>query len=484
MSDLSIQPVYLSARSAIVAPEKAIAVTLYSTQKWLPRLGPERWCLVMLLRSLSIDSPRRGDGTKHVTCSWREIAEHLDVHEETVASWLKHKPIPNDKPWRQVIPVDDKSKYLSLFIPRLRYAYKTHNGKTRRTGFMLEVLMEDPVAPEDETRLRQQMEVLQMQQGELGLETYRISESVKRDKARLPKISENFPEPEFSDLHYVNQKGQGSPIQANPNELDLHNSVVNPDNTDLLTSVKQENLELDTYVNQPQSDLHNPKSEETGKNVNKLDILIQNIKHKNVSRASRKIAFEPIVQLTEDLLDDHHSTAMFYKVLGVLYPERLDLYVAAVRVALQAIEDGPLTNSGAVFVNTLRDFADVAGVDLGLKRSSTRSEETRPDKSDKNLGIQLPILSAPTFTPPSVDEAIWSETQSVLRRQMTRATYDAVIQGTELLGREKGIYVVGVQSKMAQEWLANRLHDVVQRALSNVLGVAVTIEFRVVNGSR
>jgi chromosomal replication initiation ATPase DnaA len=100
------------------------------------------------------------------------------------------------------------------------------------------------------------------------------------------------------------------------------------------------------------------------------------------------------------------------------------------------------------------------------------------------LGIQLPILSAPTFTPPSVDEAIWSETQSVLRRQMTRATYDAVIQGTELLGREKGIYVVGVQSKMAQEWLANRLHDVVQRALSNVLGVAVTIEFRVVNGSR
>jgi hypothetical protein len=260
--------------------------------------------------------------------------------------------------------------------------------------------------------------------------------------------------------------------------------VVNPDNTDLLTSVKQENLELDTYVNQPQSDLHNPKSEETGKNVNKLDILIQNIKHKNVSRASRKIAFEPIVQLTEDLLDDHHSTAMFYKVLGVLYPERLDLYVAAVRVALQAIEDGPLTNSGAVFVNTLRDFADVAGVDLGLKRSSTRSEETRPDKSDKNLGIQLPILSAPTFTPPSVDEAIWSETQSVLRRQMTRATYDAVIQGTELLGREKGIYVVGVQSKMAQEWLANRLHDVVQRALSNVLGVAVTIEFRVVNGSR
>src|SRR5690606_29387636 len=132
MSDLYIHPVYLSARSAIIAPEKAISVTLYSTQKWLPRLGPERWCLIMLLRGLSIDAPRRGDGTKRITCSWRELAELLDVHEETVASWLKHKPIPNDKPWRQIIPTDDKSKYLALFIPRLRYAYRTDNGKTRR----------------------------------------------------------------------------------------------------------------------------------------------------------------------------------------------------------------------------------------------------------------------------------------------------------------------------------------------------------------
>ena len=77
MTDLSIHPVYLSARAAIIAPERAIPVTLYSTQKWLPRLGPERWCLVMLLRSMCIDSKRRGDGTKRVACSWRELAERF-----------------------------------------------------------------------------------------------------------------------------------------------------------------------------------------------------------------------------------------------------------------------------------------------------------------------------------------------------------------------------------------------------------------------
>ena len=179
MSDLSIHPVYLSARAAIVAPERAIPVSLYATQKWLPRLGPERWCLVLLLRSMCIDSQRRSDGTKRVSCSWRQLSEILDVHEETVASWLKHQPIPNDKPWRRIIPSDEKSKALSLFIPRLRYAYETHKGKTRRIGFLLEVLMDDPVVPEDEVKLQKQMEVLQMQQGELGLETYRISDQIQ-----------------------------------------------------------------------------------------------------------------------------------------------------------------------------------------------------------------------------------------------------------------------------------------------------------------
>lgn len=480
MSDLSVHPVYLSARSAIVTPEKAIAVTLYSTQKWLPRLGPERWCLVMLLRSLSIDSPRRGDGTKHVTCSWRELAELLDVHEETIASWLKHKPLPNDKPWRRIIPVDEKSEYLSLFIPRLRYAYKTHNGKTRRTGFMLEVLMEDPVVPEDEARLQQQMEILQMQQGELGLETYRLTENVKPEKIDLPQISKHFSDPGFSDSHYVNQNVTDLPEKANPAQVGLHKDIVNPDNTDLQADVKQHDLGLGSYVNLPRVGSHKNKSEESGKNVNELDILIQQIKHKYINKHSRRNAFEPIVHLTEILLQDDHSTAMFYKVLNALYPERLDLYVASVRVALHAVEDDPTTNPGAVFVRTLRDFAEVAGVDLGLKRSSSK-EVNNEQQTAGSLGNQIPMMPMDNLSPPSVDEAIWSETQLVLRRQMTQATYDAVVQGTKLMGRESSFYIIGVQSEMAKEWLENRLHDVVKRALSTVVGASVKIEFRLMS---
>jgi hypothetical protein len=166
-----------------------------------------------------------------------------------------------------------------------------------------------------------------------------------------------------------------------------------------------------------------------------------------------------------------------------LYPTRLDLYVAAVRVALEAAEIDPQINQGAIFVRALRDFADEAGVELGLKQTSERELESREADS---LGTQVPnmMTSLPPLAPPSVNEAIWAETQSVLRPQMTRATYDTIIQGTMLLGRENGNYVVGVQTEMAKEWLENRLRDIVRRALSSVIGVTVNVEFRLIDANK
>ena len=478
MSDFSVHPVYLSARAAIVAPERAIPVSLYSTQKWLPRLGPERWCLVMLLRSLSIDSQRRTDGTKRVVCSWRHLSNLLDVHEETVASWLKHKPIPNDKPWRQIIPSDEKAAALSLFIPRLRYAYETRNSKTRRTGFLLEVLMEDPVVPEDEMRLQSQIEILQLQQGSLGLENYGNEQSVDKENPDLPLLLQENGNRHSSDLHYVNQNRPDLPDRANPAQLGLHNQLVNPDNSDLPTSVKPHNSDLSSYVNPTNTTLHSAKPEFSGKNVNELDILIQQLKKNNIKKNLRRDAFEPIIKHTEYLLEDDHSTGMLFKVLNVLYPERVDLFVAAVRVALEASESDSSVNRGAVFVRTLRDFADIAGIDLGFKRDTLNSEVA--DDVSGNPGSQtLEQYNHKSVTaPPAVTDAIWAETQTTLRRQMTQATYDAIIQGTKLVEQDDNVYVVGVHSDMAKEWLENRLHDIVQRALSSVVGSSVVVQFR------
>ena len=58
-----------------------------------------------------------------------------------------------------------------------------------------------------------------------------------------------------------------------------------------------------------------------------------------------------------------------------------------------------------------------------------------------------------------------------------------LFQGTTLLEHQGAGFVVGVHTEMAQEWLENRLHDVVQRAVSSVVGYPVTIEFRLANNS-
>ena len=475
MSDLSVQPVYLSARAAIVAPERAIPVTLYATQKWLPRLGPERWCLVLLLRSLCVDSERRGDGTKRVACSWRKLAEMLDVHEETVASWLKHQPIPDDKPWRSIVSVDERAQTLALFIPRLRYAYETSNGKTRRTGFLLEILMEDPVAPEDEARLQQQIELMQMQQGELGLKGYHFEEPISRDEADLRSISAGLARPPIEDSIYVNQSNPDLRQEAKSDQVDLHNQEVNRHNPDLPPPVKQYNLELSSYVNPNNQALPPDESEDSGKNVNELDLLIYQLKQNNLKKKVRREAFEPIIHLTELLLNDNHSRGMLFKVLNALYPQRLDLYVAAVRVALAAAEEDPQVNKGAVFVRSLREFADVAGVSLGLRGQAPPFTDAEDGAGHRSA----PTEAAPApFAAPPVAEAIWAETQLVLRRQMTQATYNAIIQGTVLLGRDQADHIIGVRTEMAKEWLENRLYDIVQRALSGVIGEPVGIKFR------
>jgi chromosomal replication initiation ATPase DnaA len=66
---------------------------------------------------------------------------------------------------------------------------------------------------------------------------------------------------------------------------------------------------------------------------------------------------------------------------------------------------------------------------------------------------------------------------------MTRATFDTIIQPTVLLLRTENRFVVGVHSEMAKEWLDNRLHDIVQRALASVVGAPVEVSFELVVGN-
>ena len=469
-NEVSLNPVYLSARSAIVTPELAIPVTIYSMKKWLPRLGPERWGLVQLLRGLCFNISRRPDGTKRVTTSWKTLGELLQVHEETIASWLKHEPIPDDKPWRQIIPADDYAEYLSLFVPRLRYAYESRNGKTRRVGFILEVLMEDPVAPEDEMKLAHQVELLSYEQRKLGLESQPTSLEVNTEQTNLPSLSD-------TPIKEVTSSSLDLPTHRHPTQERFTYNDVNPDNDDLQTPVKQDYVNSLVDVSSETVDLLYGKSETVGKNINKLNSLINKLKHLKHQKRNYLQILEPVVVLTEELLDDHHSTAMLYKVLQILFPDHTDIFVLAVGVALEAATVESSINKGALFVNELRQQTEKVGIDLGFKSAERR------DSVQANSAVSLSKVSQ-SVSPPeltsSLEEAIWSETLNQLKGQMLKGAFDSVMQGTHLVGLEGDIYVIQVATPLAKDWLENRLRQVIERALGSVIGTSrkIKVEFR------
>lgn len=465
LSDLSVSPVYLSARSAIVMPERAIAVTNYSLTKWLPRLGTDRWCLVQLLRGMCIDSPRRSNGIKRVVASWRYLAECLQVHEETIASWLKHEVIADDKPWRRIIPADDYAEYLSLFIPRLRYAYETENGKTRRVGFLLEVMMEDPIAPEDEVKLTQQVELMHLQQGNLGIDTYRVIRNVNFAQPDLREIA-------APEVNRVNETQADLPGRGNSNLIRLTRPQVNPTQSDSLTNVKQVGADLSTGVTRNDSGLPQGKSTEIAHNVNKLKALIIQLEQLKTKKRNYQQVLEPIITLTEELLDDYHSTAMLYKVSRILFPDRMDIYVAALEEALTAYSFDAALNKGAIFVKTLRELADQTNIDLGFRKAGAAPESWAGQPTFAEPVDRQPVFEAP------FEEIVWAETLSMLQGQMTKAMFNSVMQNTQLTGKNRGVYVVQVANELAKDWMDNRLKNIVERALSDVIGAAAQVEFR------
>jgi hypothetical protein len=318
---LALEPIYATAASAIIRPELNVATSLYSVQKWLPLLGVQRWTLVQVLRCLCVHSPRRPDGTKWLTTTWKELADLLDVDRRTIGQWLAHEPIPDQRPWHRLVPsAGEEMAYLSYFIPRLKYAYVHQDGVTRRQGFVLEILIEDPLVPTDRALTAQS--------------------------------------PQRGD-HYGPIKSQN---------LTLRSGSVKSENITSHPTVKsaQQTSQLGVLSENPTS--WSRKVTEPDRNVKQLTAYITDELDLTLTgkRQIRK-ALRPIVNMAEAILDDYHSTAMLYKVLLALYPDHLDIFRQAIEEAVGIGEPNGETNLGALFVSILKELAADVGVDLGFK---------------------------------------------------------------------------------------------------------------------
>ena len=158
---VSLVGLWQNGTNAVIRPDRQVAVAEYWWRKWLPLLGMERWMLVTVLRwlyaqAVDLDAPRQAAVTLEFKVP--ELAEALGMSVKTVYRLLDSEPIEDEKPWRRLAlpkraraPEEERrrTELLRLFIPRLRYTAERRDGVTRRTGMMVELVLDVLPAPED-----------------------------------------------------------------------------------------------------------------------------------------------------------------------------------------------------------------------------------------------------------------------------------------------------------------------------------------------
>ena len=68
-------------------------------------------------------------------------------------------------------------------------------------------------------------------------------------------------------------------------------------------------------------------------------------------------------------------------------------------------------------------------------------------------------------------DQVWSQVQEELRFQLAKRTYDMWLKNTSVLSTDNNTYRIGVPSKLAKDWLADRFSGLIQETLQAVPGV-------------
>ncbi len=467
-----LERTYGSPEAAIIQPEKQVPVTVYNVDHWLPRLGVQRWALVQLLRRLAMDASQATDGTRRLETTREELAKRLGVDwPGTIGQWLQSEPIPGRKGWRKISPVDEASKALAHFIPRLRYTYKRGDGKTRRTGLALYIRMDEPLIPEDQARLEEVAATLiqeRMEQAPLIQST----ESIKEEKPTSRNIKSENP---ISQEESVNGEKPASQSTVKQEKSISQLSVI--EEKPISRAVKLEN---------PIGTLN-----ERTNYLTRIEELAGSLDLNLTDGRRIRGQLTPLVKATEDVLSDYHSTQMLYKVLKALYrAQRFDLFLQAVGTAVRIGEMDASANLGAIFVSEIKRLGREEQVNVGLvihpeaEMARGLHGEAAGEKVQRRFTPQIPQLLIPGY---GDSRKLWDSALEDLKLRMTKATFATWMRDTWIAdyrpgtrgSGEEDCLVIRVQNEYTAEWLANRLSRVITRTLSGLVGHSVEVEFKV-----
>ena len=127
-----LQRAYGSRRAAIIQPERGMFLTQYFFNRWLPLLGHSAATVVLAARSMCYWNPLTGELRNTVETDMAELARRAAVSLRTVKDVLANELIQHF--------------FLRYRVRRIM----TPNG-VRTAGILLQVRMDDPLTPEDQT---------------------------------------------------------------------------------------------------------------------------------------------------------------------------------------------------------------------------------------------------------------------------------------------------------------------------------------------
>jgi hypothetical protein len=126
-----------------------------------------------------------------------------------------------------------------------------------------------------------------------------------------------------------------------------------------------------------------------------------------------------------------------------------------------------------------REFLRTAQQELWLKQSSLEQEQSNKGEDPVEQGKLKPeaSLRAPEDNDLCEASRIWAKSLGDLKLQMTRATFDTWLRGSQVVEADDGCLTIAVRHTHAVDWLHGRLLPIIERTVARHADGEVKITF-------
>lgn len=216
-----VSPFYHEAKNEITRPNHFVGCSRYLVEKWLPRLGPLGFSLVLHLRSLGYYNPATGELRDAIQINQNDLGRVLGVSLDTLQREMKRNPA------------------LGAFVRVEKFYQRNQTGHLQRLDSVYYIAMDDPLIPEDEPLLQGILERKQAEAQEQRAGRAIIRPAAEPSPPRKPQIAAcggDDREPQFAVYGNLDRKPQ---IAANL--LDIQSAIDIPKSNNIPAETASKN---------------------------------------------------------------------------------------------------------------------------------------------------------------------------------------------------------------------------------------------------